>query len=66
MINENLISSLSEETQRLGQKRKRQIVIDMDIRKYNSNKKSKLSDRYTVQATKIRRNFIGWDLFDKD
>lgn len=66
-ISENLLSSLSDENESIGNKRKRQSNNDMDSEKFsNSNKKSKLSDEYTDEATKKKKNYIEGDLFDKD
>ena len=69
LINENLLSSFSsEENENVGHKRKRKKEIDTDIKieKYTPNKKSKLSDENTEDATKIKKNYIEGDLFDKD
>jgi hypothetical protein len=68
-INENLLSSFSsDENENVGHKRKRKKENDLDINagKYTPNKKLKLSEENTDDATKIKKNYIEGDLFDKD
>ena len=71
MIRNNLLSSFSsEENENIGHKRKRKKEGDMEIEieKSMSNKKSKLSDENTEEATKSKNknNFIEGGLFDKN
>ena len=68
LINENLLSSFSsEENGNVGYKRKRKKGDkDINIDKFTPNKKPKLSDENTDDATKNKKKYIEGDLFDKD
>ena len=69
LINENLLPSFSsEENENVGHKRKRKKGINKErnVEKYTPNKKPKLSDENTDDATKNKKNYIEGDLFDKD
>ena len=71
MISEHLLSSFSsDDNENIGHKRKRKKEgnMEIEIEKSMSNKKSKLSDENTEEATKSKNKNISCDdgLFDKN